>query len=185
METIFIKNMVCSRCIMVVNQILSKLKLTYSQVYLGSIAFDKSLSDEAFLSLKIELEKVGFEILTKEEDRIIENIKRLLRNQVNNIDGLQELSLSEFISNELPKNYHHLSKLFSASQGKTIERYFIELKIEKVMELIKYNKLSISEISYALGYSSPQHLSRQFKHITGMTTSEFKKQGNRTKLDTI
>lgn len=177
METIFIKNMVCSRCIMVVNQILSKLKLTNSQVFLGSIVFDNSLSDEALSSLKNELEKVGFELLTKDEDQIIETIKRILRNQVNSKDGLQEVSLSRLISNELPKNYHQLSKLFSASQGKTIERFFIELKIEKVMELIKYDKLSISEISYVLGYSSPQHLSKQFKQITGMTTSEFKKRG--------
>lgn len=185
METIFIKNMVCSRCIMVVNQILSKLKLTNSQVFLGSIAFDKSLTDEALLSLKIELEKVGFELLTKDEDQIIETIKRILRNQVNSKDGFHEVSLSRLISNELPKNYHQLSKLFSTSQGKTIERYFIELKVEKVMELIKYDNLSISEISYALGYSSPQHLSKQFKQITGMTTSEFKRDGKRTKLDTI
>ena len=82
-------------------------------------------------------------------------------------------------------NYGKLSKLFSSIKGQTIERYFIELKIEKVKELIRYDEWSISQIAYELNYSTPQHLSRQFKQITGMTTTQFKKNGKRTELDKI
>lgn len=185
METVFIKNMVCSRCNLVVNQILEELELSKYKIQLGKVDFENELSNEKKEALQRKLEKVGFELLSSEEDKIIERIKSILRIRVDTRKNLEGVQLSEFVSTEFSKNYNALSKLFSSSEGKTIERFFIELKIEKCKELIKYEKLSVSEISYELGYSSPQHLAKQFKQITGMTTSEFRKSGVRSKLDTI
>lgn len=185
MNTILVKNMVCSRCVMVVNQLLQEIGVKDFQVDLGRVVFDSPLTADQRITFQHKLEEVGFEILTSEEDQTIERIKALLRKQVENVNRPNDVGLKELISREFPKNYKQLSTLFSESEGKTMERYFIELKIEKVKEYIKYEKLSISEISYELGYSSPQHLSKQFKQITGMTTSAFRKTGDRKKLDNL
>ncbi len=185
MNTILVKNMVCSRCVMVVNQLLQEMGVKDFQVDLGRVVFNSPLTADQRTTFQHKLEEVGFEILTSEEDQTIERIKALLRKQVENVNRPNDGGLKELISREFPKNYKQLSTLFSESEGKTMERYFIELKIEKVKEYIKYDKLSISEISYELGYSSPQHLSKQFKQITGMTTSAFRKTGDRKKLDNL
>lgn len=185
MNTILVKNMVCSRCIMVVKQLIQEMGLEDFEVHLGRATFDLPLTENQMLELRQKLEEVGFEILTSEEDQTIEQIKTLLRKQVEGNHRSSDVGLKELVSSEFSKNYNQLSTLFSESEGKTMERFLIELKIEKVKEFIKYDKLSISEISYELGYSSPQHLSRQFKQITGMTTSAFRKSGVRKKLDTI
>ncbi len=185
METLLIKNMVCSRCIMVVDQLIRETGIEGYEVHLGRVVVEDQLSQEQKTDFKNKLEEVGFELLSNEEDQTIERIKTLLREQIEKEDRFNNLSLKEIISQAFPKNYNQLSTLFSESEGKTMERYFIELKIEKVKEHIKYDQLSISEISYELGYSSPQHLSKQFKQITGMTTSEFRKSGVRKKLDNL
>jgi AraC-like DNA-binding protein len=170
---------------MVVKQLIQELGVEDFEVHLGRVTFDLPLTDNQTLELRQKLEEVGFEILTSEEDQTIERIKTLLRKQVEGNNQSSDVGLKELVSSEFSKNYNQLSTLFSESEGKTMERFLIELKIEKVKEYIKYDKLSISEISYEMGYSSPQHLSRQFKQITGMTTSAFRKSGVRKKLDTI
>ena len=170
---------------MVVKQLIQELGVDDFEVHLGRVTFDLPLTDNQTLELRQKLEEVGFEILTSEEDQTIERIKTLLRKQVEGNNQSSDVGLKELVSSEFSKNYNQLSTLFSESEGKTMERFLIELKIEKVKEYIKYDKLSISEISYEMGYSSPQHLSRQFKQITGMTTSAFRKSGVRKKLDTI
>lgn len=185
METLLIKNMVCSRCIMVVDQLIRETGVEGYEVHLGRVVVENPLSEGQLSDFKQKLEDVGFELLSNEEDQIIERIKTLLREQIETEARFKNVSLKEIISRAFPKNYNQLSTLFSESEGKTMERYFIELKIEKVKEHIKYDQLSISEISYELGYSSPQHLSKQFKQITGMTTSEFRKSGIRRKLDNL
>jgi len=185
MKTLLIKNMVCSRCIMVVKQLIDELGIEAFQVHLGRVEFDQDLTTDQVNAFEKKLEEVGFEILTSEEDQTIERIKTILRKHVESKKQQNDLGLKELITQEFSKNYNQLSSLFSESEGKTMERYFIELRIEKVKEFIKYDKLSISEVSYELGYSSPQHLSKQFKQITGMTTSEFRKGGVRRKLDNI
>lgn len=185
METLLIKNMVCSRCIMVVDQLIRETGVEGHEVHLGRVVVENPLSEGQLSDFKHKLEDVGFELLSNEEDQIIERIKTLLREQIETEAQFKNVSLKEIISRAFPRNYNQLSTLFSESEGKTMERYFIELKIEKVKEHIKYDQLSISEISYELGYSSPQHLSKQFKQITGMTTSEFRKSGIRKKLDNL
>lgn len=185
METLQVKNMVCQRCVLVVEQILSALVLKNAQVELGKINLAKELEAVQKKLLKEQLELVGFELLTNDEEVLIEEIKTSIIEFVSSPKHLNKCNLSDYLKENIGRNYTYLSKLFSAYQGKTIERYFIEIKIEKAKELIKYGKLNTTEISYELGYSSPQHLSRQFKQITGMTTSDFKKNGARMKLDKI
>ena len=185
METIPIKNMVCARCILVVQQIVQELNLSGVYVELGSISIENDLDTKTKYKFKQRLEAVGFEILTKAEDQVIEQVKNALIEAVEDRTQLHDMTLQGIISERILKNYHQISRLFSSTEGKTIERYFIELKIEKAKELIKYEHLSVSEIAYDLGYSSPQHLARQFKQVTGITTSEFKKNGVRSKLDTL
>lgn len=185
MKIVYIKNMVCHRCVLVLDQILTSLHFSNYSTELGKVIFEEVPSLEDLESLSKKLKKVGFELLTAKEDAIIERVKTSLIKKVNDLSNSMDLNLSDFLQKETSMNYQSLSKLFSAIEGKTIERYFISLKVEKVKELIKYDKLNISEISYELGYSSPQHLAKQFKQITGMTTSEFKKNGIRTKLDNI
>lgn len=185
MKIVYIKNMVCHRCVLVLDQILTSLQFPNYSTELGKVIFEEVPSSEDLENLGKELKKVGFELLTAKEDAIIERVKTSLIKKVNDLSNTMDLNLSDFLQKETSMNYQSLSKLFSSIEGKTIERYFITLKVEKVKELIKYDKLNISEISYELGYSSPQHLAKQFKQITGMTTSEFKKNGIRTKLDNI
>lgn len=185
MVTIPIKNMVCARCILVVQQIVQELNLSAINVELGSISFENDIDAKTKNLLKERLEAVGFEILTKAEDQLIEQVKNVLIETVENRTQLHDTTLQGIISERISKNYHQISRLFSSTEGKTIERYFIELKIEKAKELLKYEHLSVSEISYELGYSSPQHLARQFKQVTGITTTDFKRDGVRSKLDTL
>ena len=185
MKVLHIKNMVCYRCILVVEQALSFCDLSESIVEMGKVTLQRMPTRKDLNRLKVELEKVGFELLTGKEDQIIEKTKLHLIRKVNDLGSSNPISLSEFLEQKTSMNYSKLSRLFSAQEGITIERYYIRLKVEKVKELIKYDKLTISEISYELDYSSPQHLAKQFKQITGMTTSQFREEGTRSKLDNI
>lgn len=182
--TISIKNMVCPRCILSIKDILTRMDIGDNEVSLGRIILLKKLSQEKYTELKKRLEDIGFWILNNKEEIIIENTKKVIRDLINSKES-GHINYSALIEEELGINYSKISKVFSSLEGKTIEKFTIELRIEKVKELIWYNELSISEISYELGYSTPQHLSKQFKQVTGFTTSEFKKTGERKELDKI
>ncbi len=182
---IAIKNMVCSRCITSVESILDKLAIKYIEIDLGKVILEESIGNESLEKLRLELDSVGFEILSNSENILIEKIRVTLINYVKDKLSKNNENFTSFLETEIGVNYSKLARLFSSKEGKTIERYLIELKIEKAKEYIKYDELSLSQISYELNYSTPQHLSRQFKQITGVTPSEFKKNGNRTKLDKL
>lgn len=183
-NTFLIKNMVCHRCILSIENILEGLSITKHQVSLGCVILFEPISDKQQQAFRQEIEKIGFSMLSSKEDILIEEVKIAL------LEGLKTQSfdnknLSEFIQNKLGVSYSKISKLFSSIEGKTIEKYLINLRIEKVKELIFYNELSISQIAYELGYSTPQHLSKQFKQVTGLTTTEFKQMGARAEFDKI
>lgn len=181
-----IKNMVCNRCIKVVKEELTKSKINFDHVDLGTIYFTQEISEKEKEKLKEVLEKEGFELVEDKESIIVKKIKTLVVQLVHH--GKEKPSnknFSEFISSELGIEYSQLSKLFSEIEGNTIEHFIIEQRIERAKELIVYDELTISEISYLLNYSSPQHLSKQFKQITGLTPSVFKSIRDRKKLDTI
>ena len=175
MATLFIKNMVCNRCIMVVQNELDKLGLVAKDVKLGEITLEKEPNPGQKDSLEKALAPLGFEIIDNKKSRLIENIKTIIISLVHHQDSESKTNLSEVLSSQLHHDYNYLSNLFSEVEGKTIEKYFIAQRIEKVKELLVYDELSLSEIAHRLNYSSVAYLSNQFKKVTGLTPSHFKK----------
>lgn len=179
--------MVCNRCITAVGQVLSDLKISPAVITLGEVELNSQLPEKQMLSLKRNLEALGFEILDDGKKRIIEKIKNVVIQKIHHSTIEEYERFSEILSKELRKDYSYLSNLFSEVEGITIEKYIINQKIEKVKELLVYDELSLSEIALRLGYSSVAHLSAQFKKITGLTPSFFKKSGGilRKTLDNV
>lgn len=188
MAQLYIKNMVCDRCIMVVRQQLDLLGLEYKNVQLGQVELSKDPGTQKLSDLKEILLKNGFELLDDKKARLVEQIKNTI---VSLIQGYSEdefnLKISALIEEKLQMDYHYLTTLFSSIEGLTIEKYVILQRIEKVKELLMYDEMSLSEIAFSLGYSSVQHLSQQFKKTTGLTPSEFKKlkENSRKPLDKV
>ena len=184
---LYIKNMVCNRCIMVVKQELENLGLKPIRVSMGEAEKKKQLSAKQMQQLNSRLLQLGFEILDDKKQKQIEKIKSLLIKKVQSGDVEEHFSISEYLSTALHKEYSYISRLFSEVEGITVEQFFILQKTEKVKELLVYGEQNLSEISFLLGYSSVAHLSAQFKKVTGLTPSQFKKIGstNRKSLDSV
>ncbi len=186
--TLFIKNMVCERCVMAVRQQLEAVGLAYKNVQLGQVEISADPGSEQLNQLRNRLKDLGFELLDDKKSQIVEKIKNAI---VSLIHGNKEeefnLKLSAHLQDKLQLDYHYLSSLFSSVEGITIEKYAILQRIEKVKELLMYDEKTLSEIAYELGYSSVQHLSQQFKKVTGLTPSHFKslKENRRKPLDKI
>lgn len=174
MSNIYIKNMVCDRCIMVVKQALGTLKIPYEKIDLGEVFIRGELAEDVRLQLKNRLEAVGFELLDDRRHQLIDQIKSALIKLVHRQDNRSNQTMSDYLTAALHQDYSSLSKLFSEVEGKTLEHYFMELKIERVKELIKYDELTLTQIALRLNYSSTAYLSSQFKSITGMTPTQFK-----------
>ena len=187
MNTVYIKNMVCNRCILVVKQELEKLNLVASSIVLGELQLMKEPSQKQLALLKQNLANLGFEVLDDSKKKLIEKIKNIIVEQVHYSSTDKQHNFSDILSKKLNKDYSYLSGLFSGVEGITIEKYIINQKIEKAKELIAYNEMNFNEIAYQLGYSSSAHLSAQFKKITGLTPTHFKKAGDkrRKSLDKI
>ena len=184
---IYIKNMVCNRCKMVVKTILEKLGLHPVQVELGEVTLQENDISGIKEQLKQELQSFGFDLLDNKKTKTIEKIKNRIVDLVQNKNSNLQITLSDYLVQELHQDYSALSNLFSQVEGTTIEKYYIIQKIEKVKELLVYDELSLSEIAFQLNYSSVGYLSNQFKKTTGMTPSQFKKaiDKNRKFLDGI
>lgn len=174
---LYIKNMVCNRCILVVKQELEKLQIESCNISLGEVETDNEPSKETIEQLRGNLASLGFELLDNNKQQLIEKIKNIIVNHVHYTDDPRVHNFSEILATALHKDYSYLSGLFSDVEGITIEKYIINQKIEKVKELIIYDELSLSEIAYKLNYSSVAHLSTQFKKVTGLTPSHFKEVG--------
>lgn len=174
---IYIKNMVCDRCIRVVKEELENIGLDVRHVALGEVVLGKSPDGQSVEAIKGVLYKNGFELIEDKNARIIEAIKTAVIRLVHHNHDTEPMKMkySEYISRAVGKEYHSLSVLFSSVENMTIERYIIKQKIERVKELIKYDDRSFSEIAYMMNYSSVQHMSNQFKTVTGFTPGEFKK----------
>lgn len=179
--------MVCNRCILVVRQELEKLKLLPKNISMGEVELSIPATDKQLLNLNERLRELGFEILDDQRQKQIEKIKNLLIKKVQSGEIEEHFTIIGFLSKAINKDYSYLSRLFSEVEGITVEQFFILQKVEKVKEWLVYAELNLSEISYRLGYSSVAHLSAQFKKITGLTPSNFKKMGNshRQPLDSI
>ena len=187
MNTIFIKNMVCDRCIMVVQNELEKLGLDAKNIKLGEVILSKEITSLEKENLSKTLEPLGFEVIDDKKGRIIEKIKNIIIDLVHHQDSDVKTNLSDVLSDKLHHDYNYLSNLFSEVEGTTIEKYFIAQKVEKVKELLVYDELSLSEIANRLNYSSVAYLSNQFKKVTGLTPSHFKqiKEDKRKPLDKL
>ncbi len=179
--------MVCNRCITAVKQEFEKLGITPVAVSLGVVTLTDFPDDKQLAQLKEGLVSLGFELLDDEKKKLIEKIKNIIIEQVHYASLDETPNFSEVLTKKLHKDYSALSGLFSGVEGITIEKYIIHQKIEKVKELLVYGQLNLSEIAFQLGYSSVAHLSSQFKKVTGLTPTAFKKQKDkkRTFLEDI
>lgn len=173
---IYIKNMVCKRCITVVENELQNLGYLISSIELGEVEIKQNLKKTDLDTIRKKLEEHGFELIDDYKSRIINQIKTLIIEIIHHQKEKDEhKNSSEILATEIGKDYSYLSNLFSSIEGITIEKYIILQKIEKVKELLVYDELNLSEIAFQMGYSSAQHLSSQFKKITGLSPSHFKK----------
>lgn len=186
-QVLIIKNMVCPRCIMAVENILENQGFTVKEVELGKAVVQGNES----ISLTVvnnKLEEYGFEVIQNKNQQLVEQIKTLLIRYVQQLQESDKLpKLSAYLTQKLHQNYSSLSSAFSESEDITIEKYLIHLKIERVKELLSYEELTLSEIAYKINYSSVAHLSNQFKQVTGMSPTDYKKARNsfRKPLDGI
>lgn len=179
--------MVCDRCIMAVHKTIEEMGLKPIDVRLGSATVEGAIDDNQRQELRKKLQSIGFELLDDQRQRTIEQIRTAIIQLVHYNDNNSPANLSSYLSEKLGQDYSALSKLFSEYASKTIERYYMEMRIERVKELLTYGELTLSQIALKLNYSSTAYLSSQFKAVTGMTPSQFKKlQGDkRRKLDEI
>ncbi len=167
--------MVCDRCKLVVKAELEKLGLSPLSVQLGVVQLqEESIQNEIAEQLSKRLKELGFELIDNRRARMIEQVKNIIIDLVHTDKEYPALKISEYITGKVPQDYNYLSRLFSETEGITIEQYLIHQKIERAKELIVYDELSLTEIAYKLGYSSPAHLSSQFKKVTGMSPKSFR-----------
>jgi AraC-like DNA-binding protein len=179
--------MVCIRCKMVVKSELEKLGLHYTVVELGEAEIKEDISTDKRDQLNVALKKSGLELMDDKKSMLIEKIKNIIIELVHYSEDQLKINLSAYLSEKLNYDYTYLANLFSEVQGTTIEKFFINHKIERVKELLVYDELSLKEIAFKLHYSSVSHLSSQFKKVTGLTPSHFKqiKQKRRTPLENV
>lgn len=173
---------------MVVKDQLDAAGLTYRKIQLGEVELSEPASDKQIVSLRTNLSNLGFELLDDKKAALVTQIKSVIIKLIHD-SGQDEINkkLSVLLSEKLGKDYHFLSTLFSSVEGVTIEKYIILQRIERAKELLMYDEMTINEIADTLGYSSVQHLSQQFKKITGLTPTHFKqlKENKRKPLDQV
>lgn len=186
-EKLYIKNMVCNRCIMVVKSELEKLRISPVSIILGEVTLSGGLSPQQKDALSKKLEGLGFALIDDRRAHLIEQIKNAIIELVHYNNNDLKVNLSDYISDKLHHDYNYISNLFSEIEDTTIEKYFIAQKIERVKELLVYDELTLNEIAFKLNYSSVAHLSSQFKKVTGLTSSHFKqiKTTKRKPLDEV
>ena len=189
LNTLIIKNMVCHRCVLSVEEILKSSEIPFEKVLVGEVHLSNPLDEKHRTKFKEGLGRIGLELIDSRAGELIEKVKQLVikkaRNEVEEKE--KKIKLSTYLSSKLHQEYTSLSKLFSDTEGRTIENFHIMQRIEKAKELLVYGQLSLSEISFELDYSSVAHLSSQFKKVTGLTPSHFKEIGRekRKTLDQV
>ena len=177
---LLVKNMVCHRCLLAVEETLKKSSVPFQKVMIGEIHLVGKISENQQELLRESLAAIGLELIDNRMSGLVEKIKQLIikkaRNEVNEKE--RKTKLSAYLSQHLHHEYTYLSSFFSSVEGRTIENYFIEQRIEKVKELLVYKEMNLSQIAFDMEYSSVAHLSSQFKKITGLTPSHFKQVGS-------
>lgn len=184
---IFIQNMVSLRCKLMVKLELDNLGIAFKSIELGEVKLENPLSACKRQNLKIALHESGLEVMDDKKTMMIEKIINIIIEMVHYSKDLPQVTFSTFLQKKMKLDYHKMSEIFSETKGVTIEHFIIKHKIEKVKELITYDNLNLTEISYMMKYSSLAHLSRQFKQVTGLTPTYFKSLSNveRTNLEDL
>lgn len=179
--------MVCPRCISAVSQILTELSIEYKTVKLGEVELVSALNKSDKDEISKKLQNSGFSLIDDRKSQLIEQMKTLVVDKIHHSTGELVIKWADYVGDNIHLDYKYLSSLFSSVESITFEQYIINQKIERVKELIVYDELTLSEIAYKLGYSSVAYLSNQFKRVTGMSPTEFKKvrDKNRKSLDDI
>lgn len=178
---LYIKYMVSLRCKLVVKSEMQKLGLHYTSIELGMVETLEDLTEELKQQLKSNLAVSGLELLDDVKSILVDKVKNVIIEMIHYSDEVPKVNYSDYISKILGYDYTYLSNLFSEVKGITIQHFIISHKIERAKELILYNEMNLTEISYILHYSSVAHLSNQFKKVTGMSPSYFKKLGKKRK----
>lgn len=184
---IYIKNMVCSRCKMVVKSELEQLGLQPVSVELGEVELKDDWSAEDKERVSARFHELGFELIDDKKSRLIERVKNLVVELVHHSEEQLNKNVSDYLTEYIPVEYKYLSNLFSEVEGTTIEKFYIAQRIERVKELLVYDELSLSEIADQMGYSSVAYLSTQFKKVVGLTPSHFRsiKEARRKSIDVL
>lgn len=174
-NTVYIKNMVCPRCITTVGNIFKEQNVEISYIQLGELTTVIKISESKKMALGRALVNSGFELLEDNKSKLIGRVKSIIIDQIHYQSENLKINFSSFLAEKLNHEYSSLSRLFSSVEGITIERFILKQKIERVKELLFYKEYTLSEIAFQMDYSSVAHLSTQFKKETGMSPSEFKK----------
>ncbi len=189
MVTLYVKNMVCPRCIRVVREELEALGFTVKNVELGEVTIEQQPTSTQKERIRNVLVQNGFELIEDKNARVIEKIKHAVLQLVQNDYDVNPIRVKDsvYLAGQVGIDYHTLSSLFSAVENITLEQYIILQRIERVKEFLKYGEHTLTEISYKLGYSSVAHLSNQFRKVTGMSPTIFKqmRKSSRTPIDQI
>ncbi len=174
--------MVCDRCKMAVIRELERHKISFQKVDLGEVVLSLKPDPIKVIAFKKSIEPLGFELINDKKSRTIEKVKAEVIKVIHQPDEKIKINFSIYLAKKIGKDYSTISSLFSEVEGTTIEQYTIHQKIEKAKELLVYNELSLGQIADQLNYSSVQHLSNQFKKVTGLTPSHFKKLRHNTRM---
>lgn len=169
-----IKNVVCPRCIAAIEQLLNELKIPFSEVSLGQAKLERELIPLELHRLDQEFQKIGFEILQDKQQKLINNIKSVIIEKVYSEDPAIN-KISSLLTAELPYDYSHITHIFTESEGKSIQKFYNAVRIERAKELLNYEDWNIAMIADNLGYSTPAYLSTSFKKATGLSPSDYKK----------
>ncbi|MEP7165669.1 MAG: AraC family transcriptional regulator [Ferruginibacter sp.] len=156
---------------------MTKFKVAATKISMGEVELSSSLSESKLKKVEAALKELGFEIIETKLNKIVEDIKKIILEYIADLSGEKNIKLSSLITDKIHYEYSYISDIFSSIEGITIEQFFIRQRIEKVKELLVYEESSLTEISYQAGFSSVHHLSAQFKKVTGLTPSHFKKLG--------
>lgn len=179
---LFIKYMVSARCITAVKEELRKLGLHFIVVDLGEIDIMENITEQQREQLKRGLTNSGLELMDDKRAVLIEKIIKVIIEMIHHSDEIIKINFSEYLSEKLNHDYTYLSNIFSDVKGITIQQFIIIHKVERIKELLLYDELNLTEISYKLNYSSVAHLSNQFKKVTGLSPSHFKQLKDRRRM---
>jgi AraC-like DNA-binding protein len=172
---LYIKYMVSNRCKMAVNEIFKELGMHVLSVELGEVEVSDFVTEDNLIILRKTLHNIGFELIEDKRTVLVEKIKNTVIKMVHHSDDTIKVNFSDYLSEKLKYDYTYLANIFSEEQGISIEHFIISHKVERIKELIIYDELNITQIADMMNYSSVAHLSMQFKKVTGMTPTSFKK----------